>query len=166
MCAVFAPERAFSAVTDLPPVVKLTPRQDKDITQPVAVKKLPGKVIKQPPSENERVAIAEQRANFNECIDGRYPALCKHDLLTDEQQAKVEVAEKTANFHRCIDGRYPALCKHSWLTVEQSGQVLAAEKRENLRVCLDGRYQALCNHPLLNQADGTKASNADKGRAK
>ena len=143
-------------VTELPPDVKLAPKQDGNASKSAAGKNAAKAALqKQGESEASRVKDAERSANLKTCFDGRYPVLCKHSLLTSAERSQVEIAEKRANYAMCIDGRYPVLCKHSWLTGEQSGKVLSAEKRENLRVCLDGRYSALCNHSLLNQADGT-----------
>lgn len=152
---------AIGAVTELPPTVKLAPAQ-KDKGSKSEVKKKSEKAAPQMrrSTEASKVADAESRANFKTCIDGRYPALCKHHLLTSSERPRVEAAEKQANFSTCIDGRYPALCKHSWLTSEQRPKVLASEKRENLRVCMDGRYPALCNHALLDK------SGAEKGNAR
>lgn len=158
---------AFGAVTELPPSVKLAPAQDAKGSKNGATKKI-DKTAPQGRKSSEalRVAEAERRANFKTCIDGRYPALCKHRLLTASERPQVDAAEKQANFGTCIDGRYPALCKHSWLTSTQREQVLTAEKRENLRVCMDGRYPALCNHALLNKTDAKQVSSAEKGNVR
>ena len=79
--------------------------------------------------ERAEVDVAERRANLGRCIDGRYPATCKHELLTVDQRAEVDAAERRANFERCIDGRYPASCKHGLLSSEEYGAVREAERR-------------------------------------
>jgi hypothetical protein len=144
---------ALGAVEELPPKMAPIPRQD-------APKPATGKKQKAPshPGTNQsaQVADAEHRANFKTCVDGRYPALCKHSKLTSAERIQVVEAEKRANFHTCIDGRYPALCNHSKLTASEKSQVLDAEKAANLKICMDGRYPALCNHALLKKTDTPK----------
>jgi len=75
-----------------------------------------------------------QAGNYETCISGDYPTLCKHHLLTPEQAEKVKIAEESANFRTCISGDYPTLCKHHLLTPEQAAQVKAAELGDNLAV--------------------------------
>lgn len=66
-------------------------------------------------SQVEAVRSAEARANLTKCLDGRYPALCNHSLLSSKEQAQVLAAEKRENLRVCMDGRYPALCNRSLL---------------------------------------------------
>ena len=77
---------------------------------------------------------SSQAGNYETCISGDYPTLCKHHLLTPDQAEKVEIAESSANFRTCISGDYPTLCKHHLLTLEQAAQVKAAELGGNLAV--------------------------------
>jgi hypothetical protein len=103
---------ALGAVEELPPKMAPIPRQD-------APKPATGKKQKAPshPGTNQsaQVADAEHRANFKTCVDGRYPALCKHSKLTSSEKSQVLDAEKAANLKICMDGRYPALCNHALL---------------------------------------------------
>ncbi|MCS6291700.1 MAG: hypothetical protein H8J66_01410 [Nitrospira sp.] len=91
----------------------------------------------------------DRATNLQECLDGRYPALCNHSLLSESESEKVEIAERNANLKHCLTGQYPALCNHSLLTSTQVPQVEQAERKANLENCLDGRYPALCNYSLL-----------------
>lgn len=101
-------------------------------------------------------------ANFRKCIDGRYPSLCNHTLLTSTEAVQVEAAERKANFEKCIDGRYPSLCNHSLLTADQTVRVEAAERKANFDKCIDGRYPSLCNHPLLTADQANQVSAAER----
>ena len=117
--------------------------------------------ISQPRTSNQTESTRDQR-NFNKCIDGRYPALCDHSLLTPSEAAKVDAAERRVNFNKCIDGRYPALCNHSLLTQSEASQVSAAERKANFSKCIDGRYPALCNHSLLTQSEAVRVDAAER----
>ena len=88
-------------------------------------------------------------ANLQKCLDGRYPALCNHLILTPSEAVQVEGAERRANLETCLNGRYASLCNHSLLTSDETDGVKKAELKANLEQCLDGRYPSLCNHSLL-----------------
>ena len=105
---------------------------------------------------------SRDRYNFNTCISGEYPSLCKHSLLTREEAVQVEAAEKRANFRMCISGQYPSLCKHSWLTREEAAQVSSAEKRANYLMCITGQYPALCKHSLLTSDEAVQVQVAER----
>lgn len=148
-----SPGFALGAVEELPP--KMEPIRRQDGPKPATGKKQ--KASSHPgANQSAQVVDAEHRANFKTCVDGRYPALCKHSKLTPSERIQVVEAEKRANFKTCIDGRYPALCNHSKLTSSEKSQVLDAEKAANLKICMDGRYPALCNHSLLKKTDSRK----------
>ncbi len=100
--------------------------------------------------------------NFRKCIDGRYPSLCNHALLTSTETVQVEAAERKANFEKCIDGRYPSLCNHSLLTADQTVRVEAAERKANFDKCIDGRYPSLCNHTLLTAEQANHVNGAER----
>jgi hypothetical protein len=93
----------------------------------------------------------EHDANLAQCLDGRYPALCKHSILYGEEIELVRKREHDANLAQCLDGRYPALCKHSILYGEEIQRVKRSEYNANLKQCMDGRYPTLCNRALLNE---------------
>ena len=65
--------------------------------------------------------------NFETCISGNRPILCKHHLLTPAQLKQVKVAEAADNYKTCISGNRPILCKHHLLTPAQLQRVKAAE---------------------------------------
>ena len=113
----------------------------------------------QPVSPRSRPSV--DRDNFQTCISGNYPALCKHSLLNDEEVAQVRAAELRANYQTCISGNYPALCKHSLLTSGESSQVEAAELRENYQTCISGNYPALCKHSLLTGGESSQVEAAE-----
>ena len=115
-----------------------------------------------PPRANSQSEPTRDQRNYNKCIDGRYPALCDHTLLTPSEAARVDAAERRANFEKCIDGRYPALCNHSLLTQSEAAQVSAAERKANFNKCIDGRYPALCNHSLLTQSEAARVDAAER----
>jgi len=95
-----------------------------------------------------------QRAqNLATCLAGRYPNLCKRQLLSADELGKVEISEHRENLKTCLVGRYPNLCKRTKLSSDELQQVIAAEKRENLKTCLVGRYRNLCKKPLLTQEE-------------
>ncbi len=155
---------AFGQVIELPPIKKVPPAKQERKNGDAPRTKVAASNSSKQATDSDRVADAEKRANFTKCIDGRYPALCKHELLTQEQLAKVDIAEKRANLRTCLDGRYPALCKHSLLSSVEAEKVLVAEKRENLKVCLDGRYPALCKHDLLDASSASTVAGAERRR--
>ncbi len=99
--------------------------------------------------------------NLSTCLAGRYPALCRHDLLTPEQQTRVHAAELRENASVCLTGRYPALCNHSVLLPAEAASVREAERSQNLGVCVTGRYPALCDHQLLSADERTRVTAAE-----
>lgn len=105
---------------------------------------------------------SRDRENYETCISGEYPSLCKHNLLTREEAVQVEAAEKRANFRTCISGEYPSLCKHSLLTREQAAQVNSAEKKANYRTCITGEYPSLCKHSLLTREEAIEVQAAER----
>lgn len=125
-----------------------------------------------PPALQERPSTGQVRAttpskdpeNFQVCISGQYPSLCKHSLLTAEEAAQVAEAERRANFQTCVSGSYASLCNRSLLTPEQVLQVDAAERRENFQTCISGNYPSLCKRHLLT-ADEVARVNASERRA-
>lgn len=123
-------------------------------TEPRNVETAPQAVRRSEPSRD--------RDNFNTCISGEYPSLCKHSLLTREEAVQVEAAEKRANFRTCISGEYPSLCKHSWLTREEAAQVSSAERRANYRTCITGEYPSLCKHSLLTSDEAVQVQAAER----
>nr|WP_239482281.1 peptidoglycan-binding protein [Pseudomonas insulae] len=100
--------------------------------------------------------------NYKKCIDGRYPSLCDHTLLTQSEAARVDAAERKANFGKCIDGRYPSLCDHTLLTQSEAARVDAAERKANFGKCIDGRYPSLCDHTLLTQSEAARVDAAER----
>ena len=74
----------------------------------------------------------EELVNLKTCLDGNYPASCKHNLLTPEEAVQVNAAERSVNLKTCLDGNYPASCKHNLLTPEEAVQVSAAERRAKM----------------------------------
>ena len=83
--------------------------------------------------ENYSNDTSSDKENYKKCIDGRYPSLCDHSLLTQTEAARVDAAERKANFEKCIDGRYPSLCDHSLLTQAEAVRVAEAERRARSR---------------------------------
>ena len=114
------------------------------------------------PEVVRRSEPSRDRENFETCISGEYPSLCKHSLLTREEAVQVEAAEKRANFSTCISGEYPSLCKHSWLTREEAARVNNAEKRANYRTCITGEYPSLCKHSLLTGEEAIQVQVAER----
>jgi hypothetical protein len=153
IAVAISPGFALGAVEDLPPKMEPIPRQNGP--KPATGKKQKAS-SHSGANQSAQVADAVHRANFKTCVDGRYPALCKHSKLTSAESIQVVEAEKRTNLNTCIDGRYPALCNHSKLTSSEKSQVLDAEKAANLKICMDGRYPALCNHALLKKTDTRK----------
>lgn len=101
------------------------------------------------PAQNIVNKPTEDTENLKECLDGRYPLLCNHSILTPSEAIQVEKAERRANLKVCLDGDKPFLCNHSLLTPEQAVQVKPVEEAANFETCLDGRYPVLCNRSLL-----------------
>lgn len=114
------------------------------------------------PEVVRRSEPSRDRENYETCISGESPSLCKHSLLTREEAVQVEAAEKRTNFRTCISGEYPSLCKHSWLTREESAQVNNAEKRANYRTCVTGEYPSLCKHSLLTGEEAIQVQAAER----
>jgi TolB-like protein len=96
-----------------------------------------------------KAASAEARVNLEKCLKGKYPALCKHQLLTPEQSTEVKLAEHRENVRSCLKGKYRSLCRYADLNSEEAAAVHRAEKRENEKICLSGRYPSLCDRKLL-----------------
>lgn len=112
----------------------------------------------------------EAARNLEQCLDGRYPALCQHGLLTTAQAEQVAAAERAANLKQCLTGEYPFLCDHTRLTTTQAHAVEDAERRVMFGVCLEGRYPALCQEALLTpdqrQAIHTARASARQGASR
>ena len=99
--------------------------------------------------------------NLETCLSGKYPILCKHALLTPEQQRAMFEAERRENLILCSSGQYRILCHHEWLSAEEQKSVALAERTANRSICLDGRYVALCQHSLLAPADTAQVHKAE-----
>jgi hypothetical protein len=54
---------------------------------------------------------AAYQENLDTCLDGRVPAFCDHDILTEYDVARVRAAEYEANLVTCIDPRWQYLCR-------------------------------------------------------
>lgn len=108
-------------------------------------------------------AVAQQtrEQNLQTCLSGKYPSLCRYDILSDEQRVQVRAAELRENLRVCLTGRYPTLCNHADLTPPQALAVKEAERSENLKVCLTGKYPALCNHELLSAEERVRVRSAE-----
>jgi len=104
-----------------------------------------------------------QAGNYETCISGDYPRLCKHHLLTPEQAERVKIAEASANFKICISGDYPRLRKHHLLTPEQAERVKIAEASANFKICISGDYPRLCKHHLLTPEQAKKVEASELG---
>lgn len=104
----------------------------------------------------------DKSENLRTCLDGNYPSLCKHHLLTPNQLTQAKEAERRANLRTCLDGNYPSLCKYRLLSPNELKQAKEAEKRVNLKTCLDGNYPSLCKYSLLSQSELAKAKEAEK----
>jgi hypothetical protein len=89
------------------------------------------------------------RVNLSMCLSGKYPPLCRKNLLSPDELRQAGEAERRENLRTCMTGRYSALCKKEWLTPEQAREVDSRERQENLRTCLTGRYPTLCKQHLL-----------------
>ena len=70
---------------------------------------------------------AERADNLKTCLDGRYPSLCKRNLLTDAQRTQAANTEGAENVKTCLTGRYPSLCKQNLLTEQQERQMVVAQ---------------------------------------
>ncbi|MBF0296432.1 MAG: hypothetical protein HQL96_14685 [Magnetococcales bacterium] len=99
--------------------------------------------------------------NLLTCLTGRYPSLCRHEDLTNEEANKVKKAEHAANLKTCLTGRYPSLCRHEDLTNEEANKVKKAEHAANLKTCLTGRYPSLCRHEDLTNEEANKVKKAE-----
>jgi peptidoglycan hydrolase-like protein with peptidoglycan-binding domain len=106
---------------------------------------------------------SRDRANYQTCISGNYPTLCKHDLLTTDEAGEVAEAERRANLRTCSTGEYPTLCKHGLLTRGEAADVAEAERRVNLRTCSTGDYPTLCKHALLTGDEPAQVAAAERG---
>ncbi len=104
---------------------------------------------------------ATDQRNLETCLSGKYPALCDHGALTQEQLRKVRAAEYRENLAVCLTGKYPALCRHGDLIAEDRPRVAAAERRANWETCATGKYPALCNHSLLTADEARKVMSAE-----
>ena len=111
------------------------------------------------PQRSDAQQSTEQ--NLQTCLSGKYPALCRHDLLSPEERVRVRSAELRENLGVCLTGKYPALCNHSELTAEQAAAVSAAERAENFSVCSTGKYPALCNHAILSPDERLRVTSAE-----
>lgn len=100
--------------------------------------------------------------NFNTCISGEWPNLCKHSLLSQEEAEQVAAAERRANFKTCIAGEWPNLCKHKLLTADEAQRVAAAEHLANYKTCISGEYPNLCKHGLLAEDEARNVAAAER----
>ena len=112
--------------------------------------------------ELRSVQLAQKDQNLKMCLSGRYPNLCKHELLTIEEGLQVVTAERRENLKTCLSGRYVALCKHGILSPDEKIQVADAESVENLKICLSGKYPNLCKHELLKAGEMLQVETAER----
>lgn len=105
---------------------------------------------------------ASTSRNLRTCLEGRYPSICNHSVLTVTQAVAVDAAERRANLQTCMEGRYPSICNHSLLTGTQAIDVDVAEKRANLQTCMKGQYPSICNHSLLTHTQAVDVDTAEK----
>ena len=105
---------------------------------------------------------AERRENLKTCLSGKYPSLCRHNLLSSQEAQQVSAAEREENLTTCLSGKYPSLCKHNLLSSQEAQQVSAAERRENLTTCLSGKYPSLCSHNLLSPQEAQQVDAAER----
>lgn len=104
----------------------------------------------------------DKSENLKTCLDGNYPSLCKHDLLTANELTQVKEAERKANLRTCLTGNYPSLCKYNLLSPGESKQVKEAERQVNLRTCLSGNYPSLCKYDLLSSDELARTREAER----
>jgi TPR repeat protein len=97
----------------------------------------------------KQVQEAERRANLATCMTGRYPNLCRKELLTSQETERVVAAERSANLEVCLSGLYPNLCRKNWLTGEQSQRVAEAERRALNQSNLKGSSQGVSRSPPI-----------------
>ncbi len=103
--------------------------------------------------------------NLATCLDGRYPALCKRQLLSPDELRRAQEAERRANLQQCLDGRYPNLCRHGDLAPDEAQRVARAEHDAALQTCLDGRYPNLCRRSLLTPEESKRVEKAEHDAA-
>ena len=72
----------------------------------------------------------EGEENLKRCLDGNYPSLCKHNLLSAEELTRAKEAERQVNLKRCLDGNYPSLCKYNLLSASEQKKAREAETKE------------------------------------
>lgn len=144
------PRRADTVSSEehrMPPALSTAAHTPRETSQSVAIQS--GKVTAQSPTSFPPIMTEKDPvANLEQCLDGRYPALCNHALLTESQAEEVRVAERIANLKQCLTGQYP-ICNHSLLTPAQAAEVEQAERQATFEICLEGRYPSLCNQKLL-----------------
>ena len=99
--------------------------------------------------------------NLEICLSGKYPALCKHTALTEDQLQRVRAAERRENLAVCLTGKYPALCRHAQLTPEEAARVREAERLQNLSTCLSGKYPVICKRNLLSPDEFSRVRAAE-----
>lgn len=107
-------------------------------------------------------AQESRERNLQICLTGKYPTLCRYDLLSTSEQLQAREAERRENLQLCLTGKYPSLCNHSHLTPDQAAAVRAAERAENFNVCITGKYPALCRHDLLAPTERAEVRSAEE----
>ena len=77
----------------------------------------------------EAVRSAERRENLRICLSGRYPILCKHELLDGTERAQANAAERRENLRICLSGLYPSLCNRELLNSTEGPQAASVERQ-------------------------------------
>ena len=72
------------------------------------------------PSPYSAPAVSYQE-NLATCLDGRFPAFCDHDRLSEYDALRVREAEYQANLITCIDPQWQHLCHPELLPAELPG---------------------------------------------
>ncbi len=104
----------------------------------------------------------DRAENLGTCLSGKYPSLCRYELLSPEDLARARGAERLQNLETCLTGLYPSLCKHGLLSADETARVDEAERRENLKTCLTGLYPSLCKRSLLSPTEHAKVTEAER----
>ena len=80
-------------------------------TSPAAVYAIPRATREIPAADPYGAVQAAYRENLATCLDGRFPAFCDHEQLTDHDSARAREAEYQANLVTCIDPEWQHLCR-------------------------------------------------------
>jgi hypothetical protein len=87
--------------------------------------------------------------NLATCLDGRFPAFCDHDRLSEHDASQVLNAEYEANLITCIDPQWQHLCRPELLPADEPDEPIVPSANAAKSGIMEQAHQAESAHSPL-----------------